>query len=99
MRSAAGSCAHQGSQAPVRIPCRSTGTIGIASLPDERDAAVRLRAFDFLTVQRRRFGDSSLPRAILERGFDFEGVRVPLIGPQGIFKPAVLPEMPLTITT
>ena len=39
------------------------------------------------------------PRSILERGFDFEGTRVPLIGPQGIFKPAVVPEVPLTITT
>ncbi len=63
------------------------------------DAAVRLRAFDFLTEQRRRFGEASIPRAVLERGFDFEGVRVPLIGPQGIFKPAILPELPLTITT
>src|SRR6266508_3871152 len=66
---------------------------------DDRDAAVRLRAFDFLTDQRRRFGEASITRSILERGFDFEGVRVPLIGPQGIFKPAILPELPLTITT
>ena len=66
---------------------------------DDRDAAIRLRAFDFLTAQRRRFGEASLPRAVLERGFDFEGVRVPLIGPQGIFKPRILPEVPLTITT
>src|SRR5213593_1496989 len=66
---------------------------------DDRDAAVRLRAFDFLTDQRRRFGEASIPRPILERGFDFEGVRVPLIGPQGIFKPAIMPELPLTITT
>src|SRR5881296_2487319 len=66
---------------------------------DDRDAAVRLRAFDFLTEQRRRFGEASIPRAVLERGFDFEGVRVPLIGPQGIFKPAILPELPLTIVT
>ena len=65
----------------------------------DRDASVRLRAFAFLAEQRRRFGEASLPRAILERGFDFEGIRVPLIGPQGIFKPAMLPEMPLTITT
>src|SRR5205823_14390237 len=68
-------------------------------MTDDRDAAVRLRAFDFLTEQRRRFGEASIPRPILERGFDFEGVRVPLIGPQGIFKPAILPELPLTITT
>jgi putative restriction endonuclease len=65
----------------------------------DRDAAIRLRAFDFLSDQRRRFGDAPLPRTILERGFDFEGTRVPLIAPQGIFKPAVLPEIPLTITT
>jgi putative restriction endonuclease len=30
----------------------------------------------------------------------FEGVRVPLVGPQGIFKPAAIPTgIPLTITT
>jgi putative restriction endonuclease len=68
-------------------------------MTDDRDAAVRLRAFDFLREQRQRLGDASFPRQILERGFDFEGVRVPLIGPQGIFKPAILPEVPLTITT
>src|SRR5256886_11556972 len=68
-------------------------------MTDDRDAAVRLRAFAFLTEQRRRFGEASVPRPVLERGFDFEGVRVPLIGPQGIFKPAILPEVPLTITT
>ena len=65
----------------------------------ELDAAVRLRAFDFLSEQRKRFGEASIPRSVLARGFDFEGVRVPLIGPQGIFKPALLPEIPLTITT
>jgi len=68
-------------------------------MTDDRDATVRLRAFDFLTEQRRRFDEASIPRSVLERGFDFEGVRVPLIGPQGIFKPAILPELPLTITT
>jgi len=62
---------------------------------DDRDAAIRLRAFDFLTEQRRRFGEAPIPRAILERGFDFEDGRVPLIGPQGIFKPAILPELPV----
>ncbi len=39
------------------------------------------------------------PRNLLAEGFRFEGVRVPLIAPQGIFKPAILPEMPLSITT
>lgn len=59
-------------------------------MTDDRDAAVRIRAFAFLTEQRRLFGEASIPRAVLERGFDFEGVRVPLIGPQGIFKPSNL---------
>src|SRR3989454_2470005 len=68
-------------------------------MTDDRDAVVRLRAFAFLREQQQRFGESSIPRSILERGFDFEGVRVPLIGPQGIFKPAILTELPLTITT
>ena len=40
-----------------------------------------------------------LPRAILAQGFYYENERVPLIGPQGIFKPKVLPEIPLSITT
>jgi putative restriction endonuclease len=40
-----------------------------------------------------------LRRELLAEGFRFDGQRVPLIGPQGIFKPAVLPEMPLTIAT
>ncbi|PYO45652.1 MAG: HNH endonuclease [Gemmatimonadetes bacterium] len=68
-------------------------------MAEDRDAAVRLRAFDFMREQRQRFAETSIPRPILERGFDFEGVRVPLIGPQGIFKPALLSEIPLTITT
>jgi putative restriction endonuclease len=39
-----------------------------------------------------------LPRALLQAGFVLEGVRVPLVGPQGIFKPKVL-AFPLSITT
>jgi putative restriction endonuclease len=33
------------------------------------------------------------------KGFDFNGQRVPLTSQQGIFKPAVLPEVPLSIRT
>ena len=39
-----------------------------------------------------------LPRSVLAQGFEFDGRRVPLLGPQGIFKPAIC-EMPLSITT
>lgn len=62
------------------------------------DTAVRLRAFQFLEEQVQLHG-SELPHGLLTRGFRFDGERVPLLGPQGIFKPAVLPEMPLSITT
>jgi putative restriction endonuclease len=61
------------------------------------DTQVRLAAFPFLEEQQKIYGDA-LPRSVLERGFDFEGSRVPLIGPQGIFKPAVL-DLPLSFTT
>lgn len=65
----------------------------------DRDARVRARAFQFLREQMERHGDDVLPRDVLAKGFEFEGQRVPLIAPQGIFKPAVLREMPLSITT
>jgi putative restriction endonuclease len=62
------------------------------------DTRVRTQAFQFLTEQTRLHGEV-VPRDLLERGCDFEGRRVPLIGPQGIFKPALLAEMPISITT
>ena len=62
------------------------------------DTKVRLATFKWLEEQCLVHGDT-LPRKILEQGFVFESTRVPLIGPQGIFKPAILPEVPLTITT
>jgi putative restriction endonuclease len=64
----------------------------------ETDQRVRIAAFEFLRSQTELRGEV-LPRGLLAEGFRFDGQRVPLIGPQGIFKPAVLPEMPLTITT
>ncbi len=62
------------------------------------DARVRRAAFAFLADQTARRGDV-LPRAVLADGFPFEGQMVRLIGPQGIFKPAILRDLPLTITT
>ena len=62
------------------------------------DRQVRVQAFAFLDQQRATYGDV-LPWSVLSEGFLFDGRRVPLIGPQGIFKPAVLPEMPLSIAT
>ena len=62
-------------------------------------ARVRTAAFSFLDAETRRAGSDVLPRALLAQGFQFDGRRVPILGPQGIFKPAILPNMPLGITT
>jgi len=64
----------------------------------ERDARVRRAAFDWLEEQVRLHGGEVLPRALLARGFDFEGIRVPLLGPQGIFKPKAM-VIPISIAT
>lgn len=62
------------------------------------DARVRAAAFEWLADQVTRHSDV-LPRQVLAAGFQLEGVRVPLVGPQGIFKPRVLSDVPLSITT
>lgn len=61
------------------------------------DSRVRKAAFDWLAEQVTLNGDV-LPRALLQRGFMLGEARVPLVGPQGIFKPKVL-DAPLSITT
>jgi putative restriction endonuclease len=65
---------------------------------DDPDLAIRLAAFDHLRELSDRYGDA-LPRGELQLGFTFEGRRIPLVGPQGIFKPAAMIDMPLSITT
>jgi putative restriction endonuclease len=64
----------------------------------DRDTQVRFAAFDWLAQQTALHGDV-LPWSLLLEGFRFEGRRVPLLSQQGIFKPAALPEMPLSIRT
>ncbi|MGH7340669.1 MAG: HNH endonuclease [Candidatus Rokuibacteriota bacterium] len=64
----------------------------------DADSRVRLAAFEFLATKTRLHG-GSLPWKVLSEGFEFDARRVPLVGPQGIFKPAVLREMPLSIAT
>jgi hypothetical protein len=55
----------------------------------ELDHQVRLKAFSFLESQVAVYGEV-LPWQVLATGFLFEGNRIPLVGPQGIFKPQVL---------
>jgi putative restriction endonuclease len=64
----------------------------------ELDQRVRLAAFQWLRAQMDVIGEV-LPRSILAQGFVLDGERVPLLGPQGIFKPRVMTEAPLSITT
>lgn len=61
------------------------------------DFLVRQHAFGFLSELSSQFGDT-LPIQPLRDGFSFEGHRVPLLGPKGIFKPKIL-GLPLSITT
>ena len=63
----------------------------------DNDLAVRLFAFKWLGEKTAALGEV-LPRTLLQEGFIFEGNRVPLIAPQGIFKPKIL-DLPLSITT
>lgn len=64
---------------------------------DDPDLRVRLAAFAFVDNLRGQ-GADLLPRSVLAAGFSFEGQRVPLLGPQGIFKPRLC-RLPLSITT
>jgi putative restriction endonuclease len=67
-------------------------------MADDRNLKVRLAAFQWLRAQVDLYGDE-LPRAVLAEGFRYGDVRVPVLGPQGIFKPAILTDAPLSITT
>lgn len=66
--------------------------------PTQQDPSVRRAAFDWLDGLQLHHGDV-LPRQVLAQGFVWRDQRVPLVSAQGIFKPRVLPEIPLTITT
>ena len=61
------------------------------------DERVRTATFEWLAEQVSIHGEV-LPRAILAQGFELDRRRVPLLAPQGIFKPAVM-QIPLSITT
>lgn len=66
--------------------------------PLDLDLRVRVAAFEWLKRQVDLHGDV-LPWSVLLAGFQYDGRRVPLVSQQGIFKPAVLPEIPLSIRT
>ncbi|MFV1980579.1 MAG: HNH endonuclease [Rhodothermia bacterium] len=61
------------------------------------DLRIRLATFDWLAEQTEVHGDV-LTRDLLQQGFEFQGKQIPLVSPQGIFKPRIM-ELPLTITS
>ena len=61
------------------------------------DYQVRIAAFEWLSEQTSIHGEV-IPRSLLEHGFDFQNQKIPLVSPQGIYKPKIL-EIPLSITT
>jgi len=62
----------------------------------EADREIRLRTFEWLTRQHEEHGET-ISRTALET-FTIDGHRIPLVGPSGIWKPAVC-ELPVSITT
>jgi len=61
------------------------------------DLKIRLHAFAWLSDRTTVYGDV-LNRKLLEDGFFFNEHRIPLVAPQGIFKPKSM-DYPLSITT
>lgn len=61
------------------------------------DNQIRLSAFDWLNKQKLVHGDT-MHRSLLTEGFEYFGLRIRLMGPQGIWKPSQM-NLPLSITT
>jgi len=61
------------------------------------DEQIRLAAFHWLEEQFAIHG-GVFPRDALVKGFEFQGQRITLTGPPGIWKPAAM-DLPLSITT
>lgn len=62
----------------------------------ETDAEVRRAVFDWLTRRREEHGEVLTREELVS--FQFRGQRMPLVGPQGIWKPALC-ELPISIAT
>jgi putative restriction endonuclease len=63
-----------------------------------QDTRVRLAAFKWLEEQTSINGDV-LSWSLLIQGFEIDGERVPMVSMQGIFKPRLIPKIPLSIRT
>jgi putative restriction endonuclease len=65
-------------------------------MPVDREWRARLGAFQFLADLGAP--ELEITRGQLARGFELDGVRIPIVGPQGIFSPAGF-RVPLSIAT
>ncbi len=63
----------------------------------DTDGEIRRAVFDWLTRHREETGHETFTRDELSN-YQFRGQRVPLVGPQGIWKPAAC-ELPISIAT
>lgn len=62
----------------------------------DRDLAIREAAIRHCRLLSQQWGEA-VPYEELARGFPFEGERLKLVGPQGVFKPKELRDGPLTL--
>ena len=62
------------------------------------ESDIRAAAFRWISLQFDVHG-GAIPREILTQGFDYQGERVTIIGPAGIWKPRQFDIIPLSITT
>ena len=62
------------------------------------DESIRTAAFSWLANQVEIHGEV-LPWTLLAKGFEYQGVRIPLVSQQGIFKPKAINQGPLSIRT
>jgi putative restriction endonuclease len=67
-------------------------------MEDPKSNKIRLEAFNWLAKMVAIHGDV-LSRELLAKGFEFDGTRIPLVNPAGIFKPKGIIHYPLTITS
>lgn len=65
---------------------------------EPNEELIRAVAFDWLREHAARYG-GVLPWSLLLQGFTYNGSRVTLAGPPGIWKPAVFSHIPLSIRT
>ena len=79
------------------VSCQCASGDCLLDFDRNHDARVRGAAFDWLANQVSINGEV-IPRAVLVEGFELDQRRVPVIGPQGIFKPALM-QVPLSIMT